>query len=143
MSEKRLKIYLVSGEPSGDLLGARLMRALKQNANVSFYGVGGESMQAEGMESLFPISDLAVMGLFEVIPHLKKILSRIKETLDDIEKQKPDIVITIDSWNFSKEIHLGIKRHLKTHLILFVMLMGNYILQKLNVIMVIPSHLVI
>ena len=101
---------MVTGESSGDLLGARLMRALKQQASVKFYGLGGESMQAEGLETLFPISDLAVMGLFEVIPHLKKILSRIKETLDDIEKQKPDIVITVDSWNFSKEIHLGLKR---------------------------------
>ena len=110
MSEKRLKIYIVTGEPSGDLLGARLMRALKEKYPVSFYGVGGEGMQAEGMESLFPISDLAVMGLLEVIPHLKQILSRIRQTLDDIEKQKPDIVITVDSWNFSKEIHLGIKK---------------------------------
>ena len=67
---------MVTGESSGDLLGARLMRALKQQASVKFYGLGGESMQAEGLETLFPISDLAVMGLFEVIPHLKKILSR-------------------------------------------------------------------
>ena len=66
------------------------------------------------MESLFPISDLSVMGIFEVIPHLKQILSRIKQTLDDIEKQKPDIVITVDSWSFSKQIHLGlIKRKIK------------------------------
>ena len=110
MSEERLKVYIITGEPSGDLLGARLMRALKQKCPVSFYGVGGEGMQAEGMESLFSISDLAVMGLLEVIPHLKQILSRIRETLDDIEKQKPDIVITVDSWNFSKEIHLGIQK---------------------------------
>ncbi len=103
-----LKVYLVTGEPSGDLLGSRLMRALRQTTPVSFAGVGGESMQAEGMETLFPISDLAVMGIFEVIPHLKKILSRIRETLDDIEKQKPDIVITVDSWSFSKQIHLGL-----------------------------------
>lgn len=114
MPEKRLKVYLITGEPSGDLLGARLMRALKEKGPVEFYGVGGEGMQAEGMESLFPISDLAVMGIFEVIPHLKQILSRIKQTLDDIEKQKPDIVITVDSWSFSKQIHLGlIKRKMK------------------------------
>ena len=71
-------------------------------------------MQAEGMETLFPISDLAVMGIFEVIPHLPKILGRIKQTLDDIEAQKPDIVVTVDSWSFSKQIHLGlIKRGIK------------------------------
>ena len=114
MPEKHLKVYLITGEPSGDLLGARLMRALKEKGSVEFYGVGGEGMQAEGMESLFPISDLSVMGIFEVIPHLKQILSRIKQTLDDIEKQKPDIVITVDSWSFSKQIHLGlIKRKIK------------------------------
>lgn len=105
---------MVTGEPSGDLLGSRLMHALKNEADVSFAGVGGESMQAEGMETLFPISDLAVMGIFEVIPHLPKILGRIKQTLDDIEAKKPDIVVTVDSWSFSKQIHLGlIKRGIK------------------------------
>lgn len=105
---------MVTGEPSGDLLGSRLMHALKNEADVSFAGVGGESMQAEGMETLFPISDLAVMGIFEVIPHLPKILERIKQTLDDIEAKKPDIVVTVDSWSFSKQIHLGlIKRGIK------------------------------
>ena len=115
MSEKRrLKIYLVTGEPSGDLLGARLMRAMKSDTAVDFFGVGGESMQAEGLESLFDISDLAVMGIFEVLPHLPKILTRIRQTLDDIERIKPDIVVTVDSWSFSKQIHLGlIKRNVK------------------------------
>lgn len=109
MSEKRrLKIYLVTGEPSGDLLACRLMRALKAQANVDFFGIGGEGMQAEGLQTLFPISDLAVMGIFEVIPHLPKILGRIRQTLDDIEQKKPDIVITVDSWSFSKQIHLGL-----------------------------------
>jgi len=108
MPEKRLKIYVITGEPSGDLLGSRLMRALKAEQKIEFFGVGGESMQAEGMESLFPISDLSVMGFLEVVPHIKKILARIRQTLDDIEKQRPDIVITVDSWSFSKQIHLGL-----------------------------------
>ena len=115
MSEKRrLKVYLVTGEPSGDLLGARLMRAMKSDTGVDFFGLGGESMQAEGLESLFNISDLAVMGIFEVLPHLPKILGRIRQTLDDIEEKQPDIVVTVDSWSFSKQIHLGlIKRKIK------------------------------
>ena len=115
MSEKRrLKVYLVAGEPSGDLIASRLMRAMRKDADVQFLGVGGETMQAEGLNSLFNISDLAVMGIFEVLPHLKKILGRIRQTLDDIEKQKPDIVVTVDSWSFSKQIHLGlIKRAIK------------------------------
>ena len=61
MSEKRrLKVYLVTGEPSGDLLGARLMRAMKIDSDVQFLGVGGETMQAEGLDTLFDISDLAL-----------------------------------------------------------------------------------
>lgn len=107
-AKRRIKVYLITGEPSGDLLACRLMRVMKANDDVEFFGVGGEGMQAEGLESLFPISDLAVMGIFEVIPHLPKILGRIRQTLDDIEEKKPDIVITVDSWSFSKQIHLGL-----------------------------------
>ena len=75
MSNK-LKIYLIAGEPSGDALGARLMRAMKKktNNNVEFFGVGGETMESEGFNSLFDISDLAVMGLAEVIPSIPKVL---------------------------------------------------------------------
>ena len=113
-ANSRLKIYLITGEPSGDLLASRLMRAMKEQNDSDFFGVGGEAMQAEGLESLFDISDLAVMGIFEVLPHLPKILGRIHQTLDDIENKKPDIVITVDSWSFSKQIHLGlIKRGVK------------------------------
>ena len=79
-TKRRIKVYLITGEPSGDLLACRLMRAMKANDDVEFFGVGGEGMQAEGLESLFPISDLAVMGIFEVIPHLPKILGRIRQT---------------------------------------------------------------
>lgn len=107
-----IKVFLVAGEPSGDLLASRLMRALREEkgADVSFIGVGGETMQQEGLTSLFDIKDLAVMGFFEILPHLKVILGHIKTTLDEIERQKPDIVITVDSWSFSKQIHLGIKK---------------------------------
>ncbi len=107
-----LKIYLIAGEPSGDLLASRLMRALKKQTNgaVEFFGVGGETMQSEGLTSLFNISDLAVMGLLEVVPSIPKILQRIRQTLDDIEKVQPDIVVTVDSWSFSIKIHQGLKK---------------------------------
>ena len=72
-----MKIYLIAGEPSGDLLGSRLMRAMiAKNPEVEFYGIGGETMEREGMKSLFDISELAVMGLLEVLPSLPKILKR-------------------------------------------------------------------
>lgn len=106
-----VKIYLIAGEPSGDLLGSRLMRAMVDKCpEVEFYGIGGESMQREGLKSLFNISDLAVMGIFEVLPSLPKIFARFKQTIADIERVKPDVVITIDSWSFSAEIHKRLRR---------------------------------
>jgi lipid-A-disaccharide synthase len=94
-------IYLIAGEPSGDILAARLMRALRELAPVEFAGIGGEAMRDEGLESLFPQADLAVMGFAEVVPRIPKIMRRLKQTLADIEARKPDLIITIDSWGFT------------------------------------------
>lgn len=106
-----MKVYLIAGEPSGDLLGSRLMRAMRRkDKNVEFYGVGGDTMEAEGLKSLYDISDLAVMGLTEVIPSIPKILRLIKETVADIQKVKPDVVVTIDSWSFSSRIHKALRK---------------------------------
>ncbi len=109
-------IYLIAGEPSGDMLGARLMRALKEKEpNIKFSGVGGENMQKEGLKSLFDITDLAIMGLVEVIPSIPKVLRHMKNTINDIINQKPDMVITIDSWSFSARIHKALrKKNIKT-----------------------------
>ena len=104
-------IYLIAGEPSGDMLGAKLMRALKEQCpEVKFAGIGGDNMEKEGMQSLFDITDLAVMGLVEVIPSIPKVLRHIKETVADISKKNPDIVITIDSWSFSARIHKALRK---------------------------------
>ncbi len=106
-----MKVYLIAGEPSGDLLGSRLMRAMRRkDKNVEFYGVGGDTMEAEGLKSLYDISDLAVMGLTEVIPSIPKILRLIKETIADIQKVQPDVVVTIDSWSFSSRIHKALRK---------------------------------
>lgn len=108
----KLSVYLITGEPSGDLLGSRLMRALKKQTNgaVTFAGVGGETMEQEGLSSLFDIKDLAVMGIFEVIPSLPKILRHMDEIIRDIEARKPDIIITIDSYSFNAAIHKRLKK---------------------------------
>ena len=107
-----LKVYLIAGEPSGDLLGARVMRALKKAVpDVQIFGVGGESMQKEGLKSLFDIKDLAVMGFFEVLPHLPKILKHFKEIQEDIERVHPDIIMTIDSYSFSIRVHKMLKKN--------------------------------
>lgn len=114
-SNKKLKIYLIAGEPSGDLLGSRLMRALrdKTGGNVEFFGLGGDTMEAEGLTPLFDISDLAIMGLVEVIPSIPRVLRHIKNTVDDIVRVRPDIVVTIDSWSFCARVHKALRR-LKT-----------------------------
>ncbi len=110
-----LKVYLIAGEPSGDLLGSRLMRALtaKIGNKAEFYGLGGDTMEAAGLKPLFDISELAIMGLVEVIPSIPRVLRRIRETLADIQKVNPDIVITIDSWSFSARVHKALRK-LKT-----------------------------
>lgn len=105
-----MKYYLIAGEPSGDALGARLMQAIrKQDLAAQFYGIGGDSMQEQGLTSLFNISELAVMGIAEVIPSIPKILHRINETVAHIEEVKPDVIVTIDSWSFSARIHKKIR----------------------------------
>lgn len=110
--KNNIKIYLIAGEPSGDALGARLMCAMKTKTGgkVEFYGVGGETMENEGFHSIFNISDLAVMGLAEVIPSIPKVLRHIKETVNDILRIQPDIVITIDSWSFGSRVQKILRR---------------------------------
>jgi lipid-A-disaccharide synthase len=99
-------IFLVAGEPSGDVLGARLMAALKRatGGRVRFAGVGGERMAAEGLASLFPLTDIAVMGFTEVVPRLPVILSRLRQTAGAIWAQHPAAVITIDAPSFGLRI---------------------------------------
>ena len=95
-------VYLVAGEHSGDVLGARLMGALRAaQPDLAFAGVGGPRMQAEGLSSLFPMQDLAVMGLLEVLPQLRRLRGRLAETAADIAARRPDVLVTIDSPGFA------------------------------------------
>ena len=106
-----MKYYLIAGEPSGDALGAGLMEAIKRNdKNAQFLGLGGDSMQAHGLKSLFNITELAVMGIAEVIPSIPRILGRIKQTVEDIKNTAPDVIITIDSWSFCARIHKQVRK---------------------------------
>ena len=91
-------IYLLAGEASGDFLGARLMTALRgQRADLTFAGVGGARMAEQGFDSLHPMSDLAVMGLVEVLPRLRTLRRRFQQTVADLEARRPDVLVTIDS----------------------------------------------
>lgn len=99
---QNIKIYIIAGEPSGDILGAKLMQALRNTSTdyMDFYGVGGDRMVGHGLQSLFPMSDISIMGFVEVVPHIPQVLKRIQQTVDHIIKINPDVVITIDSPGF-------------------------------------------
>ncbi|MEQ9488367.1 MAG: lipid-A-disaccharide synthase [Alphaproteobacteria bacterium] len=97
-------IYIVAGEASGDALGARLIRALREETGgkVRIAGIGGSEMQAEGLSSLFPMQELSVMGIVEILPHLRRILGRMRDAADDVAAKRPDAVVTIDSPGFAR-----------------------------------------
>jgi lipid-A-disaccharide synthase len=98
-------IYLIAGEQSGDVLGARLMHALKaQRPDVTFAGVGGSAMAAQGLTSLFPIRALSLMGLLEVLPKIFELRALLKQTVADIEARAPDVLVTIDSPGFTLRV---------------------------------------
>jgi lipid-A-disaccharide synthase len=95
-------IYLAAGEQSGDVLGGRLMRALSElHPQVRFAGIGGDDMAAQGLVSLFPMRELALMGLLEVLPQLRRLRARLRQTVEDIAARRPDVVVTIDSPGFT------------------------------------------
>ena len=96
-------IYLIAGEPSGDALGARLMESFQKisSRNFQFYGIGGQKMASQGLASIFPMSDIALMGIFEILPQAPKLIRRLNETVKDVEARQPDAIVTIDSPGFS------------------------------------------
>jgi lipid-A-disaccharide synthase len=97
-----LRIFLVAGEPSGDRLGGHLMTALRrQLGEIAFSGVGGEKMREEGLQSLFPMRELTLMGFAEVLPHLPRLMRRLRQTVATIRGSRPDLVVTIDSPGFN------------------------------------------
>lgn len=97
------RIWLLAGEASGDALGSALIKALRyQRPDLEFFGVGGPLMEQAGLgTSLFPLRDLAVMGLVEILPKIRHLSQRLQEAASDIAEKKPDMVITIDSPGFS------------------------------------------
>ena len=95
-------IYLLAGEQSGDVLGARLMAALRRaRPEIAFAGVGGPRMVAEGLVPLFPMHELAVMGLLEVLPRIRRLSRLLQAAVDDVLRHQPDVLVTIDSPGFA------------------------------------------
>jgi len=107
-----LKVMLVACEASADALGAGLARSLKQRLGdqVTFVGVGGERMAAEGIVSPFDISDLSIVGLVEILWAAPKILKRIDETVKLAIAERPDVAVLIDSWGFTIRVAERLQR---------------------------------
>ncbi len=107
-----LRVFLIAGEHSGDALGARLIGALKAKlgASVTVSGVGGPLMEQKGLESLFPLADVAVMGPLSILPRLPRIIRRVHRTVDAAIAMRPDVVVIIDSPEFTHAIARRIRR---------------------------------
>ena len=105
-------IFLVAGEHSGDQLGAQLMAALKSKpgSNFTFAGVGGEAMAEQGLESLFPLADVAVMGPLAILARLPKIIARVYQTKRAILAADPDVLVILDSPEFTHPIAKRVRR---------------------------------
>ena len=110
---KKPKIYIVAGEPSGDILGDQLIKSLQTKFDSPiFNGVGGEKMQANNFRSLFDMSHISIFGIFPVIKKLFFLLRKINDVVNDIVQIKPDIIILIDSPDFNHRVAKKIKRYL-------------------------------
>ncbi len=105
-------LFLVAGEPSGDALGARLMRAIsaERRGRVRYLGVGGPLMEAEGLISQFPLSDVAVMGAVAILKRLPHLIRRVHQTVDAAIACEPDAVVIIDSPEFTHPIAKRLRR---------------------------------
>ena len=107
-----MKVYIIAGEPSGDLLASAMMKAIRvQHPDIEFRGIGGESMGDEGMESRFDIAEISVMGVVEVLGHLSLITKRIRQTVNDIIDWQPDVLVTVDSWGFVSSVVGKLRKH--------------------------------
>ena len=104
-------VFLIAGEPSGDLIASRLMAALKRRTgdNVRFAGIGGPLMAEQGLVSLFPYGELSLMGVLEVVPHVPRMLRRIRATARTARRLRPAAFVSVDVPEFS----LRVARRLK------------------------------
>jgi lipid-A-disaccharide synthase len=109
-------IFIVTGEPSGDALGGALIAALRERVGdgLRVAGIGGERMREQGVDSLAPLSDLAVAGVAEVVPRAPVILRHVRGAVAAIQAQRPDAVVTIDSSGFSWRIAHALRRRGET-----------------------------
>lgn len=109
-----LKVAVIAGEVSGDLLGADLIRCVKARypGSIELMGVGGEGLEAEGLVSLFDYSELSIMGFTQVLKKLPKLISRINQTAQAIVAARPDVLLIIDSPDFTHRVAKKVRKQL-------------------------------
>jgi lipid-A-disaccharide synthase len=113
LAARPLDVFMIAGEQSGDMLGAELIRALARlNPGTTFQGVGGFAMSKAGLPSLFPMADIAVMGFLPVIAHLPTLLRRIDETAKAVIAARPDVLVIIDSPDFTHRVARRVRKAL-------------------------------
>lgn len=105
-----LKLFVLAGEPSGDRIAADVVRRLRERTPIELSGVGGEELSGQGLQSLFPMSDLAVMGVTDVLKRLPLLLWRIEQTARAIRASQPDIVVLFDAQDFSALLAKRLRR---------------------------------
>ncbi|MDR6758453.1 lipid-A-disaccharide synthase [Mycoplana sp. BE70] len=109
-----LKLAVIAGEVSGDLLGGDLVAALRRQLpdDIALVGVGGEALQSQGLVSLFDYSELSIMGVSQVLAKLPKLLRRIRQTATAIIEAKPDLLVIIDSPDFTHRVARIVRRQM-------------------------------
>jgi len=114
MTERPLKIAVIAGEVSGDLLGGDLVAALRRlhPGPVELVGVGGEALEREGLVSLFDFSELSIMGVSQVLKRLPSLLRRIRQTAEAIVAARPDLLVIIDSPDFTHRVARRVRKAL-------------------------------
>jgi len=109
--KRKVKIFIIAGELSGDQIGSSIIYELKKRINVTLFGVGGKNLMKLGLKPIFPIKNIALMGILEIVPKIPKLLSLINLTFNSIKSINPDLIITIDSPDFNFRIGKKLKKH--------------------------------
>ena len=106
-----MKIFIIAGEDSGDKLGSAIIDGLREVTDVppKFVGIGGNGMISRGLESIFPMSELSVMGFVEIASKYKSLKKRLNQTISSILDEKPDILLTIDAPEFCFRVAKQVK----------------------------------
>ena len=111
-NKQDIKIGIVIGEHSGDILGSKIIESLKKQFNINLVGVGGPLTEKHGLKSIFDYKDLHVMGLIEPLLNIKKLLKHRKSIIETFKKEKIDFFIGVDSPDFNIPIHKALKKDL-------------------------------